>query len=40
MNIRPVSLLGFMVGMVAFVVVLVPSLVILIESVSSPERIF
>ena len=40
MKIRPVSLLGFMVGMVAFVVVLVPSLVILIESVSSPERIF
>ena len=40
MTMRPVSMLGLMVGMIAFVVVLVPSAVILVESVRSPEQMF
>ena len=40
MTMRPVTMLGLLVGMIAFAVVLVPSAVILLESVRSPEQMF
>ena len=40
MILRPVTLLGVLIGMIVFVVVLVPSMVILFESVQSPEQTF
>lgn len=40
MTLRPASLLGWLVGMIVCAVVLVPSTVILFESVRSPEHVF